>query len=119
MGTRKEAEQILKLVSPSETLYAFDFDANYNLATSQELKQYRFILFATHGFTDPINPELSGIVLSQIDKQGKPNIPSTLHLGDIFNLDLGADLVVLSACKTGVGKQGEGLMGLTRKLMYA
>jgi CHAT domain-containing protein len=120
-GTRKEAEQILKLVSPSETLYAFDFDANYNLATSQQLKQFRFILFATHGFADPINPELSGIVLSQIDKQGKPNIPGILHLGDIFNLDLGADLVVLSACETGVGKdvQGEGLMGLTRGLMYA
>jgi CHAT domain-containing protein/tetratricopeptide (TPR) repeat protein len=121
LGTRKEAEQILKLVPPSESLHAFDFDANYNFATSQKLKQYRFILFATHGFADPINPELSGIVLSQIDKQGKPNIPGMLHLGDIFNLDLGADLVVLSACETGVGKdvQGEGLMGLTRGLMYA
>lgn len=120
-GTRTEAEQILKLVSPSESLYAFDFDANYNFATSQKLKQYRFILFATHGFADPINPEKSGIVLSQIDKQGKPNIPGTLRLGDIFNLDLAADLVVLSACETGLGKdvQGEGLVGLTRGLMYA
>ncbi|MBW4685272.1 MAG: CHAT domain-containing protein [Komarekiella atlantica HA4396-MV6] len=121
LGTRTEAEQILKLVPPSESLQAFDFDANYNLATSPKLKQYRFILFATHGFADPIKPELSGIVLSQINKQGKPNIPSTLRLGDIFNLDLGADLVVLSACETGLGKdvQGEGLVGLTRGLMYA
>ncbi|KAB8334894.1 tetratricopeptide repeat protein [Scytonema tolypothrichoides VB-61278] len=120
-GTRTEAEQILKLVSPSESLYAFDFDANYNFATSQKLKQYRFILFATHGFVDPINPEKSGIILSQIDKQGKSYIPSILRLGDIFNLDLGADLVVLSACETGLGKdvQGEGLVGLTRGLMYA
>jgi CHAT domain-containing protein/uncharacterized protein HemY len=121
LGTRTEAEQILKLVSPSESLHAFDFDANYNWVTSKELKQYRFILFATHGFADPINPEKSGIVLSQMDKQGKPNTPNTLLLGDIFNLDLGADLVVLSACETGLGKdvQGEGLVGLTRGLMYA
>ncbi|MCL6753728.1 CHAT domain-containing protein [Nostoc sp. CCCryo 231-06] len=121
LGTRTEAEQILKLVPPSESLYAFDFDANYNLATSPKLKQYRFILFATHGFADPINPESSGILLSQINKEGKLNNPSILRLRDIFNLDLGADLVVLSACETGLGKdvQGEGLVGLTRELMYA
>ena len=48
-GTRKEAEAILKLVSPSQSLHAYDFDANYNFANSKELKQYRFLLFATHG----------------------------------------------------------------------
>jgi CHAT domain-containing protein len=121
-GTRKEAEAILKLVSPSQSLHAYDFDANYNFANSKELKQYRFLLFATHGIVDTINPELSGIVLSQIiDKQGKPVKNGYLRLGDIFNLDLGAELVVLSACETGLGKdvKGEGLMGLTRGLMYA
>ncbi|MEH2263260.1 CHAT domain-containing protein [Nostoc sp.] len=120
-GTLTEANQILKLVSPDQSLKAFDFDANYNWATSQTLKQYRFILFATHGFADPLNPELSGIILSQIDKQGKPQTPGILRLGDIFNLDWNADVVVLSACETGLGKdvQGEGLMGLTRGLMYA
>ncbi|BAZ31025.1 TPR domain protein [Cylindrospermum sp. NIES-4074] len=120
-GTLTEANQILKLVSPDQSLQAFNFDANYNWATSQTLKQYRFILFATHGFADPLNPELSGIILSQIDKQGKPQTPGILRLGDIFNLDWNADLVVLSACETGLGKdvQGEGLMGLTRGLMYA
>ena len=121
LGTLTEAEQILKLVSPDQSLHAFSFDANYNFATSQQLKQYQFLLFATHGFADPINPELSGIILSQIDKQGKPQTPGILRLGDIFNLDWNAKLVVLSACETGVGKdvQGEGLMGLTRGLMYA
>jgi CHAT domain-containing protein len=120
-GTRKEAEEILKLVSPSQSIHAYDFDANYDFANSKELKQYRFLLFATHGFVDSTNPELSGIVLSQIDKQGKPVEKGYLRLGDIFNLDLGADLVVLSACETGLGKdvQGEGLVGLTRGLMYA
>ncbi len=119
-GTRKEAEKILKLISPSQSLHAYDFDANYDFANSKELKQYRFLQFATHGILDPKNPELSGIVLSQFDKQGKP-IKGYLRLGDIFNLDLGAELVVLSACETGLGQnvRGEGLVGLTRGLMYA
>jgi CHAT domain-containing protein/predicted negative regulator of RcsB-dependent stress response len=120
-GTRKEAEEILKLVSPSQSIHAYDFDANYNFVTSKELKQYRFLQFATHGIVDTTNPELSGIVLSQVDKQGKPVEKGYLRLGDIFNLDLGAELVVLSACETGLGKnvKGEGLVGLTRGLMYA
>ncbi|MBD2606430.1 CHAT domain-containing protein [Scytonema hofmannii FACHB-248] len=120
-GTREEAEKILKLVSPSQSIHAYDFDANYNFVTSKELKQYRFLQFATHGIVDTTNPELSGIVLSLVDKQGKPLEKGYLRLGDIFNLDLGAELVVLSACETGLGKnvKGEGLMGLTRGLMYA
>ncbi len=124
-GTRKEADEILenvlKLVPASETLQAFDFDANYNWVTDKQLKQYRFIHLATHGFANPDNPELSGILLSAVDKQNKPLDRVNLLLGDIFNLDWGADLVVLSACETGLGKgvPGEGLIGLTRGLMYA
>ncbi len=73
-----------------------------------------------NGFVNPDNPELSGIVLSLVDKQGKP-IRGFLRLGDLFNLDYPAELVVLSACETGLGKEvnGEGLVGLTRGLMYA
>jgi CHAT domain-containing protein/Tfp pilus assembly protein PilF len=120
-GTRTEADAILKLVPSAERLQAFDFDANYNWVTSKQLSQYRFLLFATHGFADSINPELSGIVLSLVDKQGKPTDKGYLRLGDIFNLDFAADLIVLSACETGLGKNvnGEGLVGLTRGLMYA
>ena len=120
-GTRTEAEEILKLMPASDTLQAFDFDANYNWITNKQLKQYRFIHLATHGFANPDNPELSGILLSAVDKQHKPLDRVNLLLGDIFNLDWGADLVVLSACETGLGKgvPGEGLIGLTRGLMYA
>ncbi|WP_029633336.1 CHAT domain-containing tetratricopeptide repeat protein [[Scytonema hofmanni] UTEX B 1581] len=120
-GTETEAKAILKLV-PSNNLQAFDFDANYNWITNKQLSQYRFLHFATHGFADPNNPELSGIVLSLfLDKQAKPADRGYLRLGDIFNLDFAADLVVLSACETGLGKDvnGEGLVGLTRGLMYA
>ncbi|MEH2246362.1 tetratricopeptide repeat protein [Nostoc sp.] len=70
-GTEEEAREILKLVSPSENLQAFGFDANYNWATSKQLSQYKMLHFATHGFLDSTDPELSGIVLSLIDKQGK------------------------------------------------
>ena len=120
-GTGYEAKAILKLVASSNRLQAFDFDANYNWVTSQQITQYRFLHFATHGFADPLNPELSGIVLSLVDKQGKQVPQGYLRLGDIFNLNLPAELVVLSACQTGLGKevQGEGLVGLTRGIMYA
>ncbi|MBD0264135.1 MAG: CHAT domain-containing protein, partial [Tolypothrix sp. Co-bin9] len=120
-GTRTEANAILNLVPSSQHLQAFDFDASYNWVTNKQLSQYRFLHFATHGFADPINPELSGIVLSLVDKQGKPADKGYLRLGDIFNLDFAADLIVLSACETGLGKDvnGEGLVGLTRGLMYA
>jgi len=119
-GTRQEAETIFKLGSPKDSLLAFDFDANYNWVTNSKLSQYRVIHLATHGFADDVNPELSGIVLSLVDKQGKPQ-RGYLRLNDIFNLDFPADLIVLSACQTGQGKavQGEGLVGLTRGLMYA
>lgn len=119
-GTRREAEKLLQLVPDSDRSAVFDFDANYNWATGNALNQFRILHFATHGFVNDENPELSGIVLSLVDKQGK-DIRGYLRLGDLFNLDYPADLIVLSACETGLGKdiRGEGLVGLTRGLMYA
>ncbi|WP_366838582.1 DUF2225 domain-containing protein [Nostoc sp. LPT] len=121
-GTQAEGEAILELVnSPNNKLSAFGLDANYNFATSKQLRQYRYLLFATHGIFNTVNPALSGIVLSLVDKQGKPQTRSFLRLNDIFNLDLPAELIVLSACESGRGEdvQGEGLVGLTRGFMYA
>nr|WP_052324879.1 CHAT domain-containing protein [Hassalia byssoidea] len=121
-GTETEAKAILNIIPSSNNLQAFGFNANYNWVTNPQLSQYRFLHFATHGFADPKNPELSGIVLSLfLDKQAKPADRGYLRLGDIFNLDFAADSIVLSACDTGLGKDvnGEGLVGLTRGLMYA
>ncbi len=66
------------------------------------------------------NPELSGLMLSQVDAAGRPR-EGFLGLSDIYELDLDADLVVLSGCQTALGKEvrGEGLMGLTRGFQYA
>ncbi|HEY9808580.1 MAG TPA: tetratricopeptide repeat protein [Halomicronema sp.] len=118
--TRTEAEKILALVPKNQSLQALDFKASRQLATDPNLEQYQIIHLATHGLLDPVNPELSGIVLSLYDSQGKSQ-DGFLRLHDIFNLNLPAELVVLSACETGLGEniKGEGLIGLTRGFMYA
>jgi CHAT domain-containing protein len=119
-GTRREAEQILSMVSADEGKGAFDFAASRLTATSLELSQYRFVHFATHGFLNSVHPELSGIVLSLFDEEGNPQ-DGFMRAHEVFKLKLGAELVVLSACQTGLGKEvkGEGLVGLTRGFMYA
>ena len=119
-ATRIEAEAILSLIPASESYYTFDFAANRTAVTNPELNQYQIIHFATHGLFNSVNPELSGIILSMVDPQGNPR-NGFLRLHDIFNLNFSADLVVLSACKTGLGQQvkGEGIVGLTRGFMYA
>jgi CHAT domain-containing protein len=101
-------------------LKALDFSANRAIATSGELSNYRYVHFATHGYLDTTRAGLSAIVLSLVDQQGKP-LDGFLRVHDIYNLNLPAELVVLSACETGLGKdvKGEGLDGLTRAFMYA
>ncbi|NEQ40866.1 MAG: CHAT domain-containing protein [Okeania sp. SIO3I5] len=119
-GTRTEAEAIMALVPESKRTQAFDFQANRETATSQKLGEYQIVHFATHGFANSKQPELSGIIMSLVDKNGNWQ-NGFLRLNDIFNLNLPAELVVLSACQTALGKdiKGEGLVGLTRGFMYA
>jgi len=118
--TREEANEITRLVSSDKRLEALDFAASRANATSAALDQYQIVHFATHGLINNRHPELSGIVLSLVDEKGHSQ-NGFLRLYEIYNLKLGADLVVLSACQTAVGQEirGEGLLGLTRGFMYA
>ncbi len=118
--TRHEADQILAVAPAGANFKALDFRANRSVATSGELSQYRYVHFATHGYLDTTRAGLSAIVLSMIDEQGNPQ-DGFLRTHDIYNLKLPAELVVLSACETGLGKEvkGEGIEGLTRGFMYA
>jgi CHAT domain-containing protein len=118
--TREEADQILAVAPRATNLRAIDFKANRATATSGELSKYRYVHFATHGYLDSERPDLSAVVLSLVDEQGNPQ-DGFLRAREIYNLNLPAELVVLSACQTGLGKEikGEGLVGLTRGFMYA
>jgi CHAT domain-containing protein/Tfp pilus assembly protein PilF len=118
--TRQEAEAILALAPPMGRKAALGFEANRAAAMSDDLSKYRIIHFATHSFLDSMHPQLSGVALSMLDRQGKRQ-EGFLRAHEVFNLRLGAELVVLSGCRTGLGKEvkGEGLYGMTRGFMYA
>jgi len=119
-SSEAEAQKIGSLAPKGESKVALDFDASRETAMSKELSEYRIVHFATHAVVNYEHPELSGIVLSLVDRRGQPQ-DGYLRLHDIYNLNLPADLIVLSACQTGVGKaiKGEGLIALTRGFMYA
>ncbi|HEX8457773.1 MAG TPA: CHAT domain-containing tetratricopeptide repeat protein [Pyrinomonadaceae bacterium] len=118
--TRWEAERIAELARPRGVVQALDFDANRETAVGAGVGESRIIHFATHAIVNNAHPELSGIALSMFDRDGRPQ-DGFLRAHDIFNLKISADLVVLSACRTALGKEfkGEGLVGLARGFMYA
>jgi CHAT domain-containing protein/Tfp pilus assembly protein PilF len=118
--SRQEAQTISSLFPSASSSQKIDFDANRTTATDGSLANYQIVHFATHGFANSKNPELSGIVMSTVDDKGNL-VNGFLRLTDIFNLKLAAKLVVLSACQSGMGQniKGEGMVGLTRGFMYA
>ena len=118
--TSSEADAIMSVAPASSSMKAVGFKASRATAMSTELSRYRYVHFATHGLLDSERPGLSALVLSLVDEQGKAQ-DGFLRANEIYNLNLPAELVVLSACQTGLGKEikGEGLVGLTRGFMYA
>ncbi|HEX8138183.1 MAG TPA: CHAT domain-containing protein [Pyrinomonadaceae bacterium] len=118
--SRQEALDIMAVTPAGKGMVALSFNASRETATSPELSKYNIVHIATHALINDEQPELSGIIFSLIDEQGRPQ-DGFLRLHDIYNLSLNCELVVLSACKTGIGKEvrGEGLLGLTRGFMYA
>jgi CHAT domain-containing protein/Tfp pilus assembly protein PilF len=118
--TRGEAKGIVEATGSKNVLMALDFDASRRNALRAGLGLYQIVHFATHGRLDSSHPERSGLILSLVDQAGHPQ-NGFLSLMDVYNLRLNAELVVLSGCDTGLGKEirGEGLIGLTRGFMYA
>jgi CHAT domain-containing protein/Tfp pilus assembly protein PilF len=118
--TEEEAAAIRKLLPEDQRFEATGFQASRETVLSGQLRRYRILHFATHGVLNPKHPELSGLVLSLYDEKGHAR-DGFLRAYEISNLDLPAELAVLSACQTGLGQEvrGEGLLGLTRSFMYA
>jgi CHAT domain-containing protein len=117
-GTEREVAAISGLFTENNleaTTYVRE-DAGEQAVKTGNLKDYGFVHFATHGIVDQLDPELSRIFL-----QSSAGEDGDLFAGEIYNLELNARLVTLSACQTGMGKivKGEGVIGLSRALMYA
>lgn len=119
-ASREEAEALAAAAPAGESLVVLGTAAARPAVLGDRLRGFRIVHFATHGVLDTENPALSGLALSTVDERGEPR-EGFLHLRDVYNLRLDADLVVLSGCRTALGREvrGEGLIGLTRGFQYA
>jgi CHAT domain-containing protein len=114
-ATETEVTTIASLFGNSSYVAKFH-EANETTIKATKLSEYDYLHFATHGIVDEMEPELSRIFLNSGIKDD-----GNLFAGEIYNLELKAQLAVLSACQTGLGKlsKGEGVIGLSRALTYA
>ena len=118
--TAEEADAIVAAAPRGTTMVAKGFAASRETAMSSTVGEYQIVHFATHGLLDSEHPELGGILLTRLDQNGEEK-NGLMALQDICTLDLSAELTVLSACQTALGKdvKGEGLVGLTYSFMAA
>lgn len=117
--SRREAASIARLHAPDAArVYLGEEAREENVKHNVRLATARRLHFATHGLISEDRPRYSSLVLS-LDESSQED--GLLQVHEIFELKLAADLVVLSACETGLGKnvRGEGIIGLTRAFFYA
>lgn len=116
----READALADPRPLQQSLVLKGFDARKGETLKDRLQGSRLIHFATHGVADGRRPELSALVLSLVDPSGRP-INGYLYAYEIYGMRLSAELVVLSACETGIGPTiaGEGVQGLSRAFLYA
>jgi len=116
-NTRIELREISAIFPKSST--TFLRESATESSVKNNIKGYKYIHFATHGILDERNPEFSGVVMNLVQSDTPED--GFLQSSEIFDLKLDSDLVVLSACETGLGKviKGEGMVGLTRAFLFA
>jgi CHAT domain-containing protein len=119
-ASAKEVETIAALVPGDQRLVATGFDASRSNILNANLADYRILHFATHALVDDRYPSLSALVFSRFDVTRAP-VEGFLWLHDLYGLELGADLITLSACDTALGQElrGEGLIGLALAFLHA
>lgn len=116
--TRTEVNEIAALFPATERRVLIGTDAQERMVKTEPLHQYRYVHFAAHSNVDEEHPGRSGIILTM---HAGSNEDGVLQMSEVMRLKLNADLVTLSACRTGLGKllNGEGMIGLTRSFFYA
>jgi len=122
-GSLREVNEVARGFPGSKTLLLTGDDASEyrvsELNRSGQLKSFRYLHFATHGYLSTTSPDLSAVVLSQVNNP--KGFDGYITAAEWVGYDLDSDLMVVSACNTGVGErvQGEGVMGLPYALVIA
>jgi len=115
-----EVKSIIELFSDKKPNLAYFYSDATEESFKANIRNYHIIHTASHSFVNENHPQISGIVFAQPTDTTSPD-DGILYAGEIYNLDLSADLVVLSSCESGLGKlvRGEGMMALTRGFLYS
>ena len=113
-----EIQKISSLFDETKTIIFTRESASEEELKNHNLEDYKIIHFATHSLIDDKRPARSSIVLTLDDE---PSEDGFLQMREVYNLKLNSELVVLSACQTGLGQliNGEGIEGLNRAFFYA